>query len=67
MSQPRAKEAVHVSFTEETLAMADSMAQDDAATGDKPDRSRLVRKLVTEEWKRRVEVALATAQKPGVR
>ncbi len=61
----RDKLTVHVSFTPETLAMADTMAEEAVLPGDKADRSRLIRQLVVEAWKRRTEAILATARKPS--
>lgn len=57
MMQVRNKPTAHIVFTKPTLAMVDEMALADAAAGDKPDRSRLVRQLVTAEHKRRAAMA----------
>lgn len=51
--QVRDKPTVHVTLTKEALAMVDEMAAAEAAPGDKPDRSRLLRKLIGDEYARR--------------
>ncbi len=51
--QVRDKPTVHIVLTKEAMAMVDEMAKNDAAPGDKPDRSRLLRKLIGDEHKRR--------------
>lgn len=55
MTRLQGKRAVHVTLTDEVLAMVDAMARADADAepGVEPDRSAFIRKLIREEKARR--------------
>jgi hypothetical protein len=70
MQQTRTRPAVHVTLTEETLTMLDTMTEQDARTdGGKPDRGRLLRRLIQREHARRAATTTqsATARRKGKR
>lgn len=46
------KRTIHVSMTVVALALLDALAREDTAPGDKPDRSRTLRRMVGEETAR---------------
>jgi hypothetical protein len=52
-TRSQSKRTIHVSMTVEALDLLDAIAREDAAPGDKPDRSRTLRKMVGDESARR--------------
>jgi len=65
-TRSQSKRTIHVSMTVEALDLLDAIAHEDAAPGDKPDRSRTLRKMVGEEARRRSNPFRAQKPQPKV-